>query len=563
MYILKGKFIKKIVSLTAAAVLFVSSSVYAAEPGAGVITYKHILDYGNGFTYTNTVMQNSTHGIQESYVAQTTPGKDIKPIVIACDTIYGSMNITNVINYAKSKGYNVLGGINSDFFSTSTGIPLGIVVENGIYKSSPEGYSSICFDAQGNASINDYTAVQIKLTSQGGGITPDGSSNMGKNLTLTHFNKRRVNGAGMYLYSSDFSTVSTRTSSAGWAVKFNIISGEMKTQGNMTLKVAEVYKGSEPMNIGQGNLVLTADDTSGLDWQFKKFAVGDSVTLETSCYGDTALANCQWASGGGNVLVSNGGITKPSSWDQALVGKNPRTAVGIKADGSVVYFALDGRKAGHSNGITMYHLAAELQALGCVSAVNMDGGGSTIFSLQNPGAAAPEIKNIPSDGAPRRCSTFILFASSTQPDGIPAQLYMNEDGMTVYQGSNIDLTYFATDHGYARTNAPADVSATVESGSFGTVENNLYKAPYSAGNMNLLLNSQSTGAVGRGMINVVQRLDDIDVKVNGASVKSIPVKDGQQIQFIQTATAHSKNIMISQKNFEYTIIGIMMHYYIK
>lgn len=549
-----GRKISKLISICAATVLILSAvTVQAAEPGAGAVAYKQVYDYGNGFTFTDTIMNNSVFGIQESYVAQSTPGESIKPLVLACDTIFGSMNINNVINYAKSIGHNILGAVNSDFFSTSTGIPLGIVVENGIYKSSPEGYSSICFDDNGNATINDHTAVQIKLTNEGGGTTADGISNEGKNLTLTHLNKKRINGAGMYLYSSYFSSVSTRTSTDGWAVKMKILSGELSTCGNMTLQVEELYEGAEPMKIGEGYLVLTADTSSGLDWQFRKFAVGDVVSLETSCYDNAALASCKWASGGGDVILKNGAITNTASWDQALSGKNPRTAVGIKADGSVVYFALDGRKSWHSNGISMYQLAAELQSMGCVSGINLDGGGSTAIAMKLPGESAANIKNIPSDGTSRKCSTFILFESSEKPDGVAARLHIKEDGLYVYQGMNIDLSCFATDCGYAVVSAPSDVTATVESGSFGEITDKIYKAPYMAGAMKVNLYSPSTGIRGSGTIHVLQNLGDISVEADGAEASSITVEDGQKIQFKATASYRGKNVLIGPQNFKYYV----------
>lgn len=56
----------------------------------------------------------------------------------------------------------------------------------------------------------------------------------------------------------------------------------MKTKGTMRLKVVQVYEGSEPMTIGSGYMVLTADDKSNLYYQFEKFSVGDEVLLETS-----------------------------------------------------------------------------------------------------------------------------------------------------------------------------------------------------------------------------------------------------------------------------------------
>ena len=118
-------------------------------------------------TYTNTISENSTYGIQQSYSFTTTPGDLVTPIILACDTIYGSMNIESIVSYAQQQGYNVVAAMNTDFFSMSTGVPLGIVIEDGVYKCSPEGYTSVLFDAQGRPSVVENTAVQIKMTNQG------------------------------------------------------------------------------------------------------------------------------------------------------------------------------------------------------------------------------------------------------------------------------------------------------------------------------------------------------------------------------------------------------------
>ncbi|MDE6831900.1 MAG: phosphodiester glycosidase family protein [Muribaculaceae bacterium] len=53
-----------------------------------------------------------------------------------------------------------------------------------------------------------------------------------------------------------------------------------------------------------------------------------------------------------------------------------RTAVGYLADGRVILFICDGRIAA-SGGATLLELAQVLKGLGCVGAVNFDGGGST------------------------------------------------------------------------------------------------------------------------------------------------------------------------------------------
>jgi exopolysaccharide biosynthesis protein len=53
-----------------------------------------------------------------------------------------------------------------------------------------------------------------------------------------------------------------------------------------------------------------------------------------------------------------------------------RTAVGYRADGKVILFICDGRISA-SDGATLVELAQIMKGLGCVGAVNFDGGGST------------------------------------------------------------------------------------------------------------------------------------------------------------------------------------------
>lgn len=54
-----------------------------------------------------------------------------------------------------------------------------------------------------------------------------------------------------------------------------------------------------------------------------------------------------------------------------------RTAIGYLADGRVVLFVCDGRISGGSQGASIAELAAIMKGIGCVGAMNLDGGGST------------------------------------------------------------------------------------------------------------------------------------------------------------------------------------------
>jgi len=76
--------------------------------------------------------------------------------------------------------------------------------------------------------------------------------------------------------------------------------------------------------------------------------------------------------------------------------RHPRTAVGIRADGSVLLVTVDGRQSKTSVGMSIPELAALMAELGCVEAVNLDGGGSTTMAVRG------RVVNSPSDPAGER-----------------------------------------------------------------------------------------------------------------------------------------------------------------
>lgn len=76
--------------------------------------------------------------------------------------------------------------------------------------------------------------------------------------------------------------------------------------------------------------------------------------------------------------------------------RNPRTALGIKDDGTVLLVTVDGHLHGTSVGMTIEELRGVLKSLGARDAINLDGGGSTAMVL------AGRLVNQPSDLAGER-----------------------------------------------------------------------------------------------------------------------------------------------------------------
>jgi Phosphodiester glycosidase len=94
----------------------------------------------------------------------------------------------------------------------------------------------------------------------------------------------------------------------------------------------------------------------------------------------------QTAVGGGPVLVQNGEIKITNneelkfSGKTGLTDKHPRTAMGYTADGRLIIMVIQGRSA-NAAGATLVQEAQLLKELGCVEALNLDGGGSSCMLI--------------------------------------------------------------------------------------------------------------------------------------------------------------------------------------
>jgi exopolysaccharide biosynthesis protein len=108
-------------------------------------------------------------------------------------------------------------------------------------------------------------------------------------------------------------------------------------------------------------------------------------------------ADLQQVISGMPMLVAKGKALKNEN--QA---RHPRTAVGVDEKGTkLIILVVDGRNPGMSEGMTLTELAEEFVRLGCYSAINLDGGGSTSMVMREPSADNWKILNRPSDGRER------------------------------------------------------------------------------------------------------------------------------------------------------------------
>ncbi|HEU4472475.1 MAG TPA: phosphodiester glycosidase family protein [Flavisolibacter sp.] len=104
----------------------------------------------------------------------------------------------------------------------------------------------------------------------------------------------------------------------------------------------------------------------------------------------------QTAIGGGPVLVHNGQarITNNEEFKfpgKGISDKHPRTAMGYTADGKLLILVVEGRNP-QAGGASLVQLAEIMIALGCVEALNLDGGGSSCLLVNGKETIKPSDK---------------------------------------------------------------------------------------------------------------------------------------------------------------------------
>jgi hypothetical protein len=106
----------------------------------------------------------------------------------------------------------------------------------------------------------------------------------------------------------------------------------------------------------------------------------------------------------GNTMLVRSGM----ALTQTNKLRHPRTAAGLDEKRErLVLLVVDGRKPGVAIGMNYEELAQEMIRLGCHDALNLDGGGSSVMAVREPGARGFKILNEPTDGRERAVANVL------------------------------------------------------------------------------------------------------------------------------------------------------------
>ena len=206
----------------------------------------------------------------------------------------------------------------------------------------------------------------------------------------------------------------------------------------------------------------------------------------------TSAQECNAAFEAGNVMEAVASFGDIFENGQARSGlddttRASRTAIGIKADGTVVMLMVDGRQAPYSVGMTMAEVAAAMEELGCVQAVNLDGGGSSTFATQREGepenstSAGLTLRCRPSDGYERKVSNTVMVLSTAEPTGQFDHAVVTPNDEVYTPGSTVQFAATGIDAAGGKADIPAGASWAVLSGSGSIDANGLYTAADTCG----------------------------------------------------------------------------------
>lgn len=407
-----------------------------AALNTGIILDQQEMEIGPGATYTWKNMKLD-RGLEKLHYVEFNPKNsalELQPGKTG-GKIYGMQEVTKMAADADREGNRVIAGVNGDFYDMSNGLPTGLFMgESELLNSPPDGWFAFGMKKDGTTLYGPSPKMERTLKING------------KDSAISAINRLRGTEA-LVLYTPSFHT-STMTNALGDEVVLDIVNGEVKSGQTLTLKVSEIHKDKGNTPVTDGKMILSA---SGKHREvLAGLKPGDEVTVSLDL--EPKWKDVTMAIGGSALLIDNGVVQNSSD-----TSVHPRTAIGTKADGSVIMLVIDGRQPGFSEGVTLTELGQIMQDMGVVDALNLDGGGSATFVARMPGETERKMINSPSDGGERKTANGILLVNKAL-EGVADKLVVKPQAQRVLAGSKAAFKAAAVDANMH----PVRLSGTVE-----------------------------------------------------------------------------------------------------
>jgi hypothetical protein len=279
------------------------------------------------------------------------------------------------------EGHRVVGAINADFFSFTTGWPVSNQIVDGQFVL---GASSV----RTHLLIDRSGKPRFEKVSFDGWLKTKGS----KTYQINGVNDAHRNSA-IILHTS-YSDSATRQIAPGKAIPLRLLNSSWSVGDTLRMLVG----GEDPadlLHIRAQEAVLWIGGAPSVWGLRDELRTGDTILVYLGF--QPALRGIATAVGGMGMIVSDGKFVeystnlKERTSYMFLRARHPRTFVGIDRDTAKIFLCtVDGRQA-TSVGMNYQEMADFLLSIGVWHATNLDGGGSTTMVVRG------KIVNSPSD----------------------------------------------------------------------------------------------------------------------------------------------------------------------
>ena len=535
--------IRKLTSLLLSLSLLSALTLPAAASAAmgEDLTAKDTLIHRETQLSTNVFWSEAYSDLRTENLITYTPNQAVTPIVTYGDVLTDRSSVADMAAALEAEGYRVVAGINGDFYNVNTGLPIGLVVTDGVLRSSDAGYYAIGFRADGTAILGKPS---IRVSADLGYTVDDGFGTSTEVVRpVAAVNKARTN-SGIFLYTYDFNAKhTTGTTEAGVNVVCAIEEGSLTIGGTVTARVERVEE-STVTALQPGEIVLSANSQADTYYSaaLQSMQPGSTVTLSVTA-ADEGWNDVKYAVGALYCLAENGVVASGLA-----AGTNPRTAVGQKADGTLVFYTVDGRRSGHSIGASMTQVGKRLLELGCQTVLCLDGGGSTNLAVTTPDSTTATIINRPSETG-RKVTNQVFLVASDRASGDLDHFYVHAASDYVLAGSSVYVTATGVDSSFI----PMPVPNHTLTASAGTLENDVLTTP--AGGGDITVTASGRGASGSTVVHAISTPDSITLKNGTSNLTSLTVTPGSKTTLTAGAIWNHLTLGADAKAFTWSVSG--------
>ncbi len=525
---------KKFISVLLSVILSLAclSAATIAEQEGTEELWRRETDISPDLRMVETVFSNGSRQ-SEHYICYR-PGGSVMPSLAYGESILDKSLFPEAAERAEGR---VLAGVNGDYFVMATGMPLGIVLHDGELISSDAGNYAFGFQEDGSA-ILGAPGLRMLLSSEG---IQCSVNSLNKNYKTGEFS----------IYSASWGETVPLTGEYRCVRLIPEEGKRITAGGDLRCAVQSVSLESGAVSIPEGSLLLCFDgpEEAWLSAGMDSLAPDMPVVLSIRA-ADERFETCREALGCLYPLISKGEVLP--GLDDIDENKAPRTALGIRGDGTVIFYTADGRQSGYAIGLTLAEVASRLLEMGCEQAGILDGGASTVLACRLPGEDTCVVRNAPSLGRLRETPQFLLLTAPSESDGNLKTVGVYCEEKLLLAGSSCSFRAGGCDeHG-----APVELTRLLWSADTGELdETGCFTAPDAA--CEVTVTAQAGEVTGELRIPVITEPDSIRLirEDSGEEVRQLRLLPGSELPLSAEVFWNRMKVCSSDELLQWSLEG--------